>query len=93
VQAEERQHQQATDPIPAKVTVWRYASFAPERKLLIGTVTLATEMIWNHGWLHSFCTAGCLTHLSVAEIGTRRRDRCSQFLESNVVEQREQMAQ
>jgi len=62
VQTEERQHQQETDPIPAQVTVRRYSLIEPERILLIGNALLANEMIWNYGWLHSFCTARYLTH-------------------------------
>src|SRR5260370_25140547 len=45
--------------------------------------------------IHSFLPgiARCMTHLSVAESRRRRRDKCSEFLESSVAEKKEQLAQ
>ena len=60
----------------------------PGSMLLIGNVTLTNDMIWIHSQLHSFLTARCMTHLSVAESRRRRRDKCSEFLERNVAEKK-----
>src|SRR3989442_8059381 len=90
MQSEERQHQLDTEPILSKVTVWRNSSFAHVGKMLLGNITLTNEIIWTHGWLHSFCTSRYLTHLSVAESRARRRDRCRWFLERYVARTRRQ---
>ena len=45
VQAEERQHQEETDPILAQVAVWREALHGAGRILLVGDILIAYEMI------------------------------------------------
>ena len=45
MQAEERQYQEETDPIPAKVRVWRDVLLASGCMFLIGNILIANKMI------------------------------------------------
>jgi hypothetical protein len=55
MQAEERQHQEEKDPIPAQTAVWRIVLLAPGCLFPVGNILIADEMISPHGWLYSFC--------------------------------------
>jgi hypothetical protein len=48
MQAEDPQHQQDADPIPAQVMVWRDALITTGSMFLVGNILIANKMVSKH---------------------------------------------